>query len=141
MTAPSAPAEGGQPRLRDLAADACMRLVGERGVGRFVFRARRGPVALPVNYSVVGGNLWFRTGAGSELAADVPDAPVSFEVDRWDESLRSGWSVLITGRVQRVPEADGPQDWSEGPAPWPAGDHSVLLRLIPLQVTGRLLAA
>ena len=128
-------------RLRALDREACMRLVGERGVGRYVFRGDRGPVALPVNYAVVDGDLLFRTSPESGMAARVPDAPVSFEVDRWNESARSGWSVLITGRIQRVSEGSVPDSWSDGPVPWPVGDHSVLLRLIPFQVTGRVLAA
>jgi uncharacterized protein len=135
----SEPGGARQPSLRSLETDACMRLVGERGIGRFVFRSERGPVAFPVNYAVADGDLFFRTSPESGLAAEVPDAPVSFEVDHWNESTRSGWSVLITGRVQRVGEDAEPELWSDGPTPWPAGDHSVLLHLIPLQVSGRAL--
>jgi uncharacterized protein len=140
MTPVSGSGGEGQAPLRDLEPGACMRLVGQRGVGRYVFRSERGPVALPVNYAVVDGDFLFRTSPESGFVAGVPDAPVSFEVDRWDEGTRSGWSVLVTGRIQQVPEGCDFDRSSEGPTPWPAGDHSVLLRLIPRQITGRFLA-
>ena len=57
---------------------------------------------LPVNFAVTGKTIIFRT-APDTLLALYADAPVSFEVDRLDEALHQGWSVLVHGHSTRSP--------------------------------------
>jgi Pyridoxamine 5'-phosphate oxidase len=90
------------PRLEALSEEECARLLAAGGVGRFVFTTDRGPEAVPVNYRIMDGDVVFRVAADSSLAAVSDVAPVSFEVDRVDEAMSAGWSVLVTGRVRRV---------------------------------------
>lgn len=116
----------------------CERLVGDRGIGRFVFDSERGPVALPVNYVVADGDILFRTASETSIDRALPDAPASFEVDVIDDTMRTGWSVLFTGKVERVEAANElGQIEKLGLDPWAGGRRDVLVRLMPIEVSGR----
>jgi len=119
----------------------CRALLAAGGVGRFVFTAPRGPVAVPVNYRMMEGDIVFRTAEETSLT-DVSDAePVSFEVDRIDEAMSEGWSVLVTGRVRSVSPAELRQLETLRIEPWAGGERTVYLRLEPRDVTGRRIRA
>jgi nitroimidazol reductase NimA-like FMN-containing flavoprotein (pyridoxamine 5'-phosphate oxidase superfamily) len=119
----------------------CRALLAAGGVGRFVFTAPRGPVAVPVNYRMREGDIVFRTAEETSLT-DVSDAePVSFEVDRIDDAMSEGWSVLVTGRVRRVSPDELRQLETLRIEPWAGGERTVYLRLEPREVTGRRIRA
>jgi transcriptional regulator with XRE-family HTH domain len=119
----------------------CRALLAAGGVGRFVFTAPRGPVAVPVNYRMMEGDIVFRTAEETSLT-DVSDAePVSFEVDRIDDAMSEGWSVLVTGRVRRVSPDELRQLETLRIEPWAGGERTVYLRLEPREVTGRRIRA
>ena len=80
----------------ELTAKECADLVAPGGIGRVVFWSSRGPVALPVNYRVLDGDIIFRTSEDSILSAHDHDVEVSFEVDQIDDALTEGRSVLMT---------------------------------------------
>jgi transcriptional regulator with XRE-family HTH domain len=130
-----------RPRLEVLDAATCQRLLAPGGVGRFVFNAEDGPVALPVNYQIAGHDIVFRTTETSSLARAADRALVSFEVDHLDDAISQGWSILVSGRIQRVhdpTELDQLQDL--GIQPWAGdsgGERNVYLRLVPSNVSGR----
>ena len=126
-----------QPTLQTLGEEECRRLLAAGGVGRVVFDADRGPVALPVNYGVVDGDIVFRTaeGTGPTLVSDA--VPVSFEVDHVDDAMSEGWSVLVTGRLRRVSADELRQLEKLGVEPWAGGARTVYLRLEPREVSGR----
>ena len=113
------------------------------GVGRIVFTDERGPVAWPVNFRVFEGDIIFRTATGSSVldhlvGADAAPEDLSFEVDRLDDALTEGWSVLITGHGRLVADpTERVQVESLGVEPWPGGALEVLVRLTPHTVTGR----
>jgi hypothetical protein len=66
---------------------------------------------------------------------------VSFEVDRVDEAMSEGWSVLVTGRVRRVSPDELRQIEKLAVEPWAGGQRSVYLRLETHEVTGRRIQA
>jgi nitroimidazol reductase NimA-like FMN-containing flavoprotein (pyridoxamine 5'-phosphate oxidase superfamily) len=125
------------PRLETLNDRECRRLLAAGGVGRFVFTTRRGPVAIPVNYRMMERDVVFRTAEDTSLAAVSDAEPVSFEVDRLDEAMSEGWSVLVTGRVRRVTPDELEQLQTSGIEPWAGGERTVYLRLEPRELTGR----
>jgi nitroimidazol reductase NimA-like FMN-containing flavoprotein (pyridoxamine 5'-phosphate oxidase superfamily) len=127
--------------LEQLDERECRKLLAAGGVGRFVFTTGRGPVAVPVNYRMIEGDVVFRTAEDTSLTS-VPDAqPVSFEVDRIDDAMSEGWSVLVTGRVRRVSRNEQRQLETLGVEPWAGGERTVYLRLEPREVTGRRIQA
>ncbi len=107
------------------------------GVGRLVFIAERGPVALPVNFRFVDGDIVFRTSDTGSLLAAV-GGTVSFEVDHIDELMSQGWSVLITGRARRVEEPSELEQLAQlGIDPWAGGSSEAVIRIETIEISGR----
>jgi nitroimidazol reductase NimA-like FMN-containing flavoprotein (pyridoxamine 5'-phosphate oxidase superfamily) len=132
-----------RPVLRPLSADECRAFLGSGGVGRFLFDADRGPVAVPVNYRMLGDDIVFRTEDGTTLAAAAaPGQPVSFEVDHLDEALGEGWSVLVSGQAHVITDrAELDEVKSLEIAPWAGGARQNYIRVAAGQVTGRQIRA
>jgi hypothetical protein len=128
---------GPHPRLEALSREQCEAHLAAGGVGRFVFLGEGGPVALPVNFRFVDGDIVFRTRAGGPLAA-AAGTVVSFEVDRIDDAMSEGWSVLLTGRARQV---DDPEELARLAAlalePWPGGDRRAVIRIETASISGR----
>ncbi|MCU1346485.1 MAG: family transcriptional regulator [Acidimicrobiia bacterium] len=125
--------------LSPLEADECRRLVGRRGIGRVVFEQSRGPVALPVNYVVHGADIVFRTTHHSALTEAIGQ-PTGFEVDRIDDELSQGWSVLYTGDASEVTDpAELELLAAFPPQPWADGERDIFIRIVPTAMTGRRL--
>ncbi|KWW98793.1 helix-turn-helix domain-containing protein [Carbonactinospora thermoautotrophica] len=127
-----------RPVLHKLDPDECRRLIAGGGVGRVVFTTESGPIALPVNFSVLEGDVVFRTAADSTIAEHARGT-VAFEVDRLDDAMSQGWSVLITGSAERV---DDPRDLARlrertRVEPWAGGRREVYIRIRPAAITGR----
>jgi nitroimidazol reductase NimA-like FMN-containing flavoprotein (pyridoxamine 5'-phosphate oxidase superfamily) len=88
--------------LAVLSFEECLELMAASGVGRIAFLADGEVEVLPVNYTVEGARVAFRTATGSKLEAAVEQAVVAFEVDAYDKDERTGWSVVIKGRAEVV---------------------------------------
>jgi nitroimidazol reductase NimA-like FMN-containing flavoprotein (pyridoxamine 5'-phosphate oxidase superfamily) len=131
-----------RPVLETLSPAECRAFLGRGGVGRFLFGEDRGPVAVPVNFAVLGGDIVFRTAAGTSLIAGAEQQRVSFEVDHLDEALGEGWSVLVSGHAHQLTE---PGELAEAAAldvtPWAAGARDSYIRLVPSVITGRRIRA
>jgi nitroimidazol reductase NimA-like FMN-containing flavoprotein (pyridoxamine 5'-phosphate oxidase superfamily) len=85
-----------------LSFDECLELMASSGVGRLAFLADGEIEVLPVNYTVEGARVAFRTATGTKLDAAIEQAVVAFEVDAFDPRERTGWSVVIKGRAEVV---------------------------------------
>jgi transcriptional regulator with XRE-family HTH domain len=128
---------GPHPRLDVLSREECEAHLAAGGVGRFVFVGEQGPVALPVNFRFVDGGIVFRTRAGGQLAAAAGSA-VSFEVDRIDEAMSEGWSVLVIGRARRIDDvAELARLVALDLEPWPGGRRRAVIRIEPASISGR----
>jgi nitroimidazol reductase NimA-like FMN-containing flavoprotein (pyridoxamine 5'-phosphate oxidase superfamily) len=112
--------------------ETCRHLIEPGGVGRIVFWGSRGPEALPVNFRTLHGDVVFRTATGPGCG------PVSFEVDRLDEALTEGWSVLISGEVRVISDpTERRAAEALGISPWAGGERDVYIRVMAHEVTGR----
>jgi len=107
--------------LAVLSYQECLRLAASQPVGRVAFADSGDIQVFPVNHCVVGDTIAFRTADGSKLGAAVQHAVVAFEVDGYDADRRTGWSVLIKGRVVPVDDLallrkldhSGVQPWND----------------------------
>jgi transcriptional regulator with XRE-family HTH domain len=128
----------GPPVVTKLTSAECRRLIAAGGIGRIAFSTTAGPLVLPVNFAVVAGTIVIRTAEGTAVEGHADD-PVAFEVDRLDEALSQGWSVLVRGRSHRVAHPAELQVVRRDAEiwPWPGGDRDVYLRIIPDTITGR----
>ncbi len=131
---------GRHPELRALTPEQCAVHLRAGGVGRIVFRSTRGPVAHPLNFVSNGRDVVFSTTA-EHAAAIVEQGRVSFQIDRVDEALSEGWSVLVTGSARRV---EDPEEVASvtglGLAPWAGGPRHAIVGISRDEVTGRVIA-
>ena len=125
-------------RLEPLSLADCHRLLAPGGLGRLAFSTVSGLMVLPVNYLLAAGTIVLRTGTGSLIAAHG-DGPVSFETDHLDETLGSGWSVLVRGQAHRVLQPGELRHLREACdlRPWPAGEHDLYVKIVPAHISGR----
>jgi transcriptional regulator with XRE-family HTH domain len=127
--------------LDEIDEATCRELVAPGGVGRVVYVDGDVPLALPVNFRTMDGDVVFRTASRSLLVADPPD-PVSFEVDHVDDALSEGWSVLMTGSLRQVADpVEQARIDALGLEPWAREDRDAYLRLSPRSTTGRRIRA
>ena len=125
------------PMLEVLSKEQSEAHLAAGGVGRLVFVGARGPVALPVNFRFVEGDIVFRTSATGSLVTGI-GATVSFEVDQIDEAMSQGWSVLITGRARRVEDPlELAQLFQLGIDPWVGGKLDIVIRVETAEISGR----
>jgi len=131
---------GPHPELIELTAEQCEAHLRAGGVGRVVLIAERGPVAHPLNFAVRDGDVIVSTTV-AHAAQLEGRSRVSFEIDRVDEPMAEGWSVLVTGSARYVDDPDEIVVLSAlGLAPWAGGPRHALVRISPEEVTGRLIA-
>ena len=127
-------------QVQELDDRVCWSLLGGIPVGRFVFDDSSGqPVALPVNHAVDGATVVFRTIPGSKLATAVQGGRASFQADRFDADLHTGWSVLVKGRAELVVDEATELEHRLGGRlqPWAAPNVETLwVRLAPTEITG-----
>jgi transcriptional regulator with XRE-family HTH domain len=128
---------GPHPHLDILSKEECEAHLAGGGVGRFVFLAEQEPVALPVNFRLVDGDVVFRTRAEGALAA--AGKTVGFEADRIDEAMSEGWSVLITGRSRLIDEPTELEKITDlgDIEPWPGGRREAPIRIETATISGR----
>ena len=128
---------GPHPRLDVLTRDECEAHLAGGGVGRLVFITAGVPVALPVNFRYFDGDIVFRTRADGALAA-AAGTIVSFEVDRIDEAMSEGWSVLVSGHAHLVDDPDELEQIAAlGIEPWPGGHRETVIRIETAELSGR----
>jgi len=105
-----------------LSRDECLRLIREVPIGRVAVIVGEVPVVVPVNFTLLGEDIVFRTAPGTKLVAAVSRSAASFEVDAVNDVTHSGWSVLVTGPASEITEPDeqaaakalGLEQWVEG---------------------------
>ena len=128
---------GPYPRLDVLRPEECEAHLAGGGVGRLVFLSAGVPLALPVNFRYLEGDIVFRTRAGGALAAAVGTI-VGFEVDQIDEAMSEGWSVLVSGLARLVDDPDELEQIAAlGIEPWPGGRRKAVIRVETAQLSGR----
>ena len=104
-----------------------------------IFSTARGPVTLPVNFEYSNGDVILSTDPAKAHALEA-QATIGFEVDRVDDVMSEGWSVLITGRARRVDDPDeilalASLDLES----WAGGARHALVAISPTEVTGRVI--
>jgi nitroimidazol reductase NimA-like FMN-containing flavoprotein (pyridoxamine 5'-phosphate oxidase superfamily) len=87
--------------LKVLDRDQCESLLGTQRIGR-VGLATPTPMVLPVQYAMCDGDVVFRTAPGEKLIAAVMGRTVAFEIDDFDVSAMTGWSVVVVGPAEEV---------------------------------------
>jgi nitroimidazol reductase NimA-like FMN-containing flavoprotein (pyridoxamine 5'-phosphate oxidase superfamily) len=121
--------------LEGMRREECVALIDGRGIGRIAYQVAGRLVVVPVNYCWHDGRVVLRTAADSAIAQYGLE-PVAFEVDRIDDGMREGWSVLINGSVRPATEDEATAAVGSV-QPWAGGERDVYLVIEPDQVSGR----
>jgi hypothetical protein len=130
------------PHLVTIDEKECHELLAGGGVGRVVFRSAGRPVALLVNFKTLAGNIIFRSADHGEVSSIALHEPVSFEVDRIDDAMHEGWSVLATGTVQPIRTVGQIHEVEAlGIEPWAGGERHTYFRLSVTKLTGKRINA
>jgi nitroimidazol reductase NimA-like FMN-containing flavoprotein (pyridoxamine 5'-phosphate oxidase superfamily) len=111
---------------------ACLERLAQRGISVVAITDGALPVALPVQYALVGEDVVLAAAEHGILGRCLPHNVVSICVSDLDESLSFGWTVTVTGLAEPV-----------DPYPGHAGVHairrwgSVVVRVGTEHVSGR----
>ena len=92
--------------LEILTQDECLLLLEHAHLGRMALSVAALPVVLPVNYTLMDGDIVVSTVAGSKMDAALADAVVAFEIDGADPFYHQGWSVLVRGVARVITDPD-----------------------------------
>jgi uncharacterized protein len=110
-------------RLEVLSAEECHDLLRRNTVGRVGVSFAALPAIFPVNYAVLDGD-------------------VVFEVDDFDATVPSGWSVMAVGVAHEITD---PAELAAARKlrlrPFAGGDRTHFVRVHPELVSGRRIAA
>ncbi len=129
--------------LTVLDEQVCWDHLADEPLGRLAVQVDGSPHLVPVNHVVRNSEILFVSVAGTKLhrATHQPGAQVAFEVDGYDAATRTGWSVVVQGRIHPVDDlvehthqdVRGRPTWLEGyrDRQW--------LRIVPERVDGRRL--
>jgi uncharacterized protein len=112
----------------------CLSLLESEPVGRVCIIEHGYPIALPVNYRLIGlgeeREIVIRT--APDTVVGRYSGPAAFEVDHIDIESREAWSVLVCGQLRHQPGAHGMPD----PQPWLDSRHHWMV-LSTAAVSGR----
>lgn len=125
-------------QVQNLEHHECWSLLRTVSVGRLAVLVDGQPDIFPINYTVDGGTLVFRTGAGTKLAAASGGAAVALEADGVDAVSGLAWSVVVKGPAKVITGTEGILDSAALYLfPWQAGKKDTFVRVSPGTVTGR----
>lgn len=124
--------------LELLDEEQCLELLRSGAVGRVGLTVGAMPAIFPVNYTTVDGCIVFLTSPGTKLTAAAADTVVAFEVDDYDSSFRSGWSVLAVGPSEVIHEPSPTMQVKVAHlVPYADGPRTNIVRIRPEILTGR----
>ncbi|MFF9481866.1 helix-turn-helix domain-containing protein [Streptomyces sp. NPDC014733] len=130
-----------RPEVLALSTTECWARLSTHGVGRIAVTVDGSPAIFPVNYTVTGDKIAFRTAPGSGPAA-AAGGRAALEVDHIDDAFSEGWSVLAVGPARTV-TSDTDARWLgtvARSAPW-VGERPQWIVLEPDRITGRRIRA
>lgn len=131
--------ETGSNSLEVLSEEECFELLSANEVGRVGVVVDGRPLIFPVNYVLEGRYVLVHTDFGTKLSGGS-FAHAAFEIDAFDTTTRSGWSVLVQGMGHDITDAVDPTSehlQTVQVSPWVSGPKSRLLRIEAATVTGR----
>jgi nitroimidazol reductase NimA-like FMN-containing flavoprotein (pyridoxamine 5'-phosphate oxidase superfamily) len=123
--------------LEIMTTEQCDALLPTQRVGRVGVCTGR-PGVFPVLYSLLDGDVVFRTAPGEKLIAAALRRDVVFEIDSFDTAARTGWSVNVVGIAEEI---EDPTELRRAEAlglePWAGEVRDRYVRIRAVEVSGR----
>lgn len=136
MTGPE-PASG--PETLD--PSECWSLLRTTPVGRLAVGEAGDIDIFPINFTVDGGTIVFRTAPGTKLTRLRSSTAVTFEADEVDADRHVAWSVVIKGSAHQIRLAEELDGTTALPLyPYEKSTKGVFVRIEPAAITGRRFA-
>jgi nitroimidazol reductase NimA-like FMN-containing flavoprotein (pyridoxamine 5'-phosphate oxidase superfamily) len=130
------------PTFSGISPERCAELLQTQTVGRVAWQASRTTEILPVTYVWHENSVIFRTSPYGPLSELNQPTDVAFEIDDVDQQHHQGWSVVVHGRAEGVVRPDQVvRLWAVSGVPWAPGMRNLLIRITPIQLTGRQISA
>ena|ERR1700687_37065 len=132
-------AGGPEAELEEIPEPECLEILEQHSLGRIAVVVDGQPQIFPVNYAMSGRIIAFRTGSGTKLS-HAPGSKVCFEIDEYDSSAGTGWSVMVQGVAVDATDSFDDVSWAaHAAAPWPLAPGAKPFRVAiePRQMTGR----
>ncbi len=121
-----------------LSESECWELLDHAAVGRLAVDIAGQPDIFPINFVVDKSGIVFRSAAGTKLAGAVLNRLVAFEIDGYEPSDRTAWSVVVKGHARPIERMQEMFDAEDLPLfPWLTWDKPNFVRIDPAVVTGR----
>jgi nitroimidazol reductase NimA-like FMN-containing flavoprotein (pyridoxamine 5'-phosphate oxidase superfamily) len=121
-----------------LSREECLSLLRRAHIGRVAISVDALPAVLPVNFTLIGDDVVFRTNPGAKLDAALANNVVAFEADDVDPVYQTGWSVLVQGMAREVIEPDQVAEMRKAPLrAWAGNGRDHFVRIPTRHVSGR----
>ena len=114
------------------AAD-CWSYLRSQELGRLAILVDGRPEIFPVNYQLTADGIVFRTAPGTKLSHGSGSV-AAFEVDGYEATTGTGWSVVVQGPLEEVTRHAGAD---ASVYPYAAGAKEHVMLVAPERVTGR----
>lgn len=116
--------------------ETCWELLAEAEVGRVVFTDDDDIEVFPVNHSIGGRSILFRSAPGSKLELVAEHPRVAFEVDGHSDD--EAWSVILWGVAERLSFDDEIEHSGIlGLVSWSPEEKFNYVRITPDRMSGR----
>jgi len=120
-----------------LTRDECVANLRRHSLGRIAVSHRGLPQILPINYTLDGAAVMFRTDEGGLLDRCCHDTVVAFEVADYDDHAGAGWSVHIVGTASVLDAGDSLRAIEMQLESAGASDGKVFVKVVPGVISGR----
>ena len=116
----------------------CLELLPMTGIGRVAFELDGRPEVFPVNYARMGQDIVFMTGPGTKLSSALNATEVVFEVDHFDITFHTGWSIVVRGPSNEIADEHSLARARRLPlTPWAPGNRHHYVKISDEQISGR----
>ncbi len=121
---------------QELDVDTCWDLLADAEIGRVIFAEDDDIEVFPVNFSVGGRSVLFRSAPGTKLELVAEHPRVAFEVDAHSDD--EAWSVILWGVAERLGfDEEIEHSGVLGLVSWSPDEKFNYVRITPERVSGR----
>ena len=122
--------------MTEIPTDSCWGYLAGQEVGRLATSVMDMPEISPINFTLDGESIVFRTADGSKLEKIDHNEHVAFEVDGWNDD--GGWSVVVKGVAEPITDPDELARAARMPLrPWVPTTKKTYVRIVADEITGR----
>jgi len=125
--------------LEVLTRTDCLAKLSSHEIGRVSTTLRALPAVFPVHYALDVDSIVYGTVVGTKFHAATRQSVVAFEVDDFDRTARTGWSVLVVGQTSVINDPTEIEQVTRLglEPPWIPAKFDAWIRISIVNLTGR----